>query len=353
MRGTHTLGNRPGIFVKVDLGQLTQRPNVVFPIPLISRLHSIASEHTGASRALPLSRNVIKFRVGRDENHRTAKRQTQGLGLLAKCAKPRATIRIWVTINVKVISVVVEAIVRSSETPETLRKTSVNHASTRSLKDVKVSALNHGIALRHTGTTGFVQDFKLPARSDDLTGAVRINARDLIDPPEIAKSAGGIPKVLRLHGTELSQGGMQVLQDKSVSCPGQRLHGRGDNVITGDELHKRRRVTTRFECTFKLLVIPHLTSLAGITVRIRRLVIQHVLKSQRVLLPIPPFPVLRNVLPVRDGWRRGFAIRSPWGNNDSLRITPHDESPWGNDDGGGQSRPRSARRERSTVIRNL
>eukprot|EP00972_Heterocapsa_arctica_P060770 8963044-Heterocapsa_arctica.AAC.1 len=60
--------------------------------------------------------------------------------------------------NIKMIGVIVEAIVRSSERSEALRKASVDHARARTLNNVKVSSFKHGITLRHTGTTGFVQD---------------------------------------------------------------------------------------------------------------------------------------------------------------------------------------------------
>jgi hypothetical protein len=71
-------------------------------------------------------------------------------------AEPRTTVRKWVTMNVKVVGIIVEAIVRSSERPEALRKTSVYHARARTLKNVKVSSLNHGIALRYAGAAGLV-----------------------------------------------------------------------------------------------------------------------------------------------------------------------------------------------------
>ena len=215
----------------------------------------------------------------------------------------------------------------------------MNHASTRSLQDVEVSALDHGIALGHTGTTGFMQDFKLPARSDDLTGAVRIHALDLIVSPEVTKGRGSVPKVLGRHGTKLRQGGLQVLQDKSISSTGQRFHGGGDNVITGEKLHEFRRVTARFESTFILLMISHLTSHAGIVVRIRRFVIQHVLKAQSILFSIPALSHLLSLLPVRDRRRRRRAAGIPWGNIGGLRSAPHDEFPWGHNDGGRQRRP--------------
>eukprot|EP00972_Heterocapsa_arctica_P012366 1815465-Heterocapsa_arctica.AAC.1 len=86
-------------------------------------------------------------------------------------AKPRAARRKWITMNVKVVGVTVEAVVRSSETPETLGKASVDHTSARALKDVKIRTLDHGITLWYTGTTGFMQDLKLPTCPDDFTGA--------------------------------------------------------------------------------------------------------------------------------------------------------------------------------------
>jgi hypothetical protein len=169
VRGPHARGIMLNIIVEVNQSQLPKGPDVIFTIPLVPRLHSIASEHTGNSRALPLSWNIRGLSGGRDEDHRTTEREAQRLRLRAESAEPRTAVRKRSTMDVKMISVVVEAIVRSSKRPETLRETSVNHACARPLKNVKVSSLNHGIALRHAGTTGFVQDSQVLAGSDDLT----------------------------------------------------------------------------------------------------------------------------------------------------------------------------------------
>eukprot|EP00972_Heterocapsa_arctica_P012620 1854609-Heterocapsa_arctica.AAC.1 len=93
---------------------------------------------------------------------------------------------------VKVIGVVVEAVVRGSKGPETLREAGVNQASVRALKDVKVSSLNHGIALRNAGTTRLMENAQLLAGTNDLARAVRVNTFNIVTTPEIPESRDSV-----------------------------------------------------------------------------------------------------------------------------------------------------------------
>eukprot|EP00972_Heterocapsa_arctica_P067797 10010243-Heterocapsa_arctica.AAC.1 len=96
--------------------------------------------------------------------------------------------------DIKVISVVVEAIVRSSKRPNALREAGVNHASAGALKDVKVLSLNHGIALRNTGATRLVENAHLFTGTDDLVRAVRVYTLNIIIASEVPESRDSVLK---------------------------------------------------------------------------------------------------------------------------------------------------------------
>eukprot|EP00972_Heterocapsa_arctica_P106897 15746641-Heterocapsa_arctica.AAC.1 len=75
--------------------------------------------------------------------------------------------------DVKVIGVIVEAIVRGGKGPKTLQQTGMYQARARALNNVKVSSLDHGVALRNTGTTWLVENAQLFAGTYNLARAVR------------------------------------------------------------------------------------------------------------------------------------------------------------------------------------
>eukprot|EP00972_Heterocapsa_arctica_P008545 1246997-Heterocapsa_arctica.AAC.1 len=53
-------------------------------------------------------------------------------------------------------------------------------------------------------------------------------------------------------------------------------------MIASDKLQERLRFSTRGKRTLELSAIPHLPSHAGVTMRVRGLVIEHMLKTQGI-----------------------------------------------------------------------
>ena len=100
------------------------------------------------------------------------------------------------------VGVVVEAVVRGSPAPKTLREPSVDHCRSGPFQDVKVGSLDHGVTLRNTGTSRLVQDAKVGASTDNLASVVRVHDNDLMNPLKELKGNLSFRKTLGVHGNK-------------------------------------------------------------------------------------------------------------------------------------------------------